>query len=147
MLEGAIIGLIIGVVMVIYKRNQQKKVLAKINNDDLIDQPDFAAFFHYASETTFNKKGLKFFDTNGAGTLNGKVFTYTPEQKNKPVVSINIEEVEISLAPEKRKMKWVEFVIKGEKLYFTSFNQGAFSIDNKEMEEFIDKLREIKPEL
>jgi hypothetical protein len=142
MLQGAIIGVIVAIVMMIMRRNQQKKALAKVNNEDVIDQPDFAAFFHYASEETFNKKGLKFFDTNGAATLNGTLFNYSPEQKGKPGLSVDLKDVRVSIAPEKRKMKWIEIAVDDKKLYFTSFNQGAFSIDVKAMEEFMDRLRD-----
>ena len=133
--------------MVIYKRNQQKKALAKVNNEDVIDQPDFAAYFHCASESTFTKKGLKFFDSNGAGTLNGTTFSYTPKQKGKEGLTVDLKEAQLTMAPEKRKMKWVEIKTGGEKFYFTSFSQGAFSVDTKDMTAIIERLKEIEPNL
>lgn len=143
MIEGAIIGVLVAIVMMIIKKNQQKKALAKVMNDDVIDQPDFAAFFHCASEETFNKKGLKFFDSNGLGTLNGSTFNYSPDQKSKTGLSIDLKNVDMKMAPEKRKMKWIEINNDGEKLYFTSFSQGAFSVDIKEMDNFLGKLSDM----
>lgn len=142
MLQGAIIGLIVAIVVVIYNKNKQKKAIDKVMNDDVIDQPDFAGFFHFASEPTFLKSGLKFFDSNGVLTLQGTQLNYQPEQKGKSSISVDIKDAEVSLAPEKRKMKWVEIVHNGEKYYFTSFTQNAFSVDKSKMDEFIAKLKE-----
>lgn len=142
MIEGAIIGLIVAIVMIIIKKNQQKKELAKVNNDDLIDQPDFAAFFHCASSATFEKKGVKFFDSNGALTLNGSLLTYRPEQKGHKTLTVDLKNADVQVAPEKRKMQWLEIIIDGEKNYFTSFVQNAFSLDKSAMDEFISRVRE-----
>ncbi len=137
MIQGAILGLIIAIVMIFIKKSQEKKALAKISNENVIDQPDFVAFFHLASEATFNKKGLKFFDSNGALSLNGKNLNYQPQQKNQPSISIDLSSAKLSLAPEKRKMKWLEIDVDGQKYYFTTFSQGAFSMDKSKMDEFL----------
>lgn len=147
MIQGAIIGLIIAIVMVIIKKNQEKKALAKVSGEDIIDQPDFAAFFHYASEATFNKKGIKFFDNNGVLTLNGSMLNYQPQLKGQSGLSVDLNNVKVILAPEKRKMKWVEIEDNGTKHYLTSFSQGAFSVDKTKMNEFLIKLKELKSDL
>ncbi|MCB9195227.1 MAG: hypothetical protein H6598_03295 [Flavobacteriales bacterium] len=147
MLEGAIIGVIVAIVMIIVKKNKEKKALAKVNNDDLIDQPDFAAFFHCASEKTFEKNGLKFFDSNGALTLNGTMLTYQPEQKGHNTLSVDLSKSEVHFAPEKRKMQWLEITVDGEKHFFTSFVQNAFSLDKSAMDEFVSRVKQINSSL
>lgn len=144
MLEGALIGMIVAVIVLFIKKNQEKKALAKATNSDVIDQPDFAAFFHYASEKTQSKNGLKFFDHNGALTISGTLLNYVPQQARFKGVSVDLKEVKICLAPVKRKMKWVEIDVDGTKHYFTTFSQGAFSVDRSQMDEFISKLEELQ---
>jgi hypothetical protein len=73
MIQGAIIGMIIAIVMIFVKKHQEKKALANASNEDVLDQPDFMAFFHLASEETFTKKKIKFFDSNGVLTMNGSI--------------------------------------------------------------------------
>lgn len=147
MLEGAIIGIIVAIVMMIIKKNKEKKALAKVSGDDVIDQPDFAAFFHCASEETFNKKGLKFFDSNGVLTLNGTHLNYQPEQNGQIGLDLDITEVKLKVAPEKRKMKWLEIEKDGKKYYLTTFKQGAFRLDRTQMDEFLEKMIEERSDL
>ncbi|MCB9189944.1 MAG: hypothetical protein H6600_08945 [Flavobacteriales bacterium] len=137
MIEGAIIGLIVAIVMIFYKKHKEKNAINKVMNNEVIDQPDFAAYFHCASEKTFSGKGFKFFDTNGVLTLNGSLLTYKPDQKNSPAIEIDLNNAVLSLAPQKRKMKWIEITYNNDKLYFTTFKQNAFSLDQKQMEEFL----------
>ncbi len=145
MLLGALIGLIVGIIMIIYKKNQQKKALAKVNTHGILDQPDFSAYFHCASEETFHRKGLKFFDSNGALTLSGPNLSYVPEQRNQPGLSLDLNNVEVQIAPsKKRKMDWLEVNDSGKKYYLTSFTQNAFSVDKSKMDEFLTLVREIK---
>ncbi|CAG5081908.1 hypothetical protein [Parvicella tangerina] len=142
MIEGAIIGVIVAIVLMIIKKNREKKALAKVKGENVLDEPDFAAFFHCASEETFNKKGVKFFDSNGVLTLNGTKLNYQPEQSDKPGIEVDIQEANLKVAPIKRKMKWVEIEVDGDKYYLTTFKQGAFSIDNSEMNDFLELLVE-----
>jgi hypothetical protein len=137
MIEGAVIGLIVAIIMIFVKKNQEKKAISKVLNDDVIDQPDFVAFFHFASEATFLKKGFKFFDSNGVLTLHGHNLIYRPNQKGKPVINVDIKTAQLRLAPEKRKMKWLEINDNGNKYYFTTFSPGAFSVDKSKMDEFL----------
>jgi hypothetical protein len=140
MIQGAIIGLFVAIIVIFVKKSQEKKAIAKNLNNNVLDQPDFIAFFHYASEKTFNKKGIKFFDSNSVLTLNGNRLSYKPEQKGKPSISIDLKASQLVMAPEKRKMKWLEITFEGEKYYFTTFSQKAFSIDTSKMTEFLQLL-------
>lgn len=142
MLQGAIVGIIVAIVLTIIRKNKEKKALAKVMNDDVIDQPDFAAYFHYASEETFNKKSIKFFDSNGVATLNGSQLNYQPDQKAMISLSLDLKNAELSLAPKKRKMKWLEINENSTKHYITTFTQGAFGVDKSKMEEFITRLQD-----
>ena len=147
MLQGAIIGIIVAIIMIIIRKNKEKKAIAKVMNEDLVDRPDFAAFFHCASQATFEKKGIKFFDSNGALTLNGSMLNYTPDQKNNKAIHVDLTNVQIQMAPEKRKFKWLEIDVDGEKFYLTTFVQNAFSVDKSAMEEFISRVSELNKNL
>lgn len=147
MLFGALIGVIVAIIAIAIKKNMEKKALKEATDGDLLDTPDYAAFFHYASEETFGKKGFRFFDTNGALTIHGTVITYKPQQKNKGEVVLDITKTTLKRAPEKRKMKWLEIDDNGKKHYFTSFSQNAFNVDKSEMDRFLRKLAEIRRDL
>ncbi len=143
MLLGALIGVIVAIIVITIKKSNEKKAMKNLLDNDLVDTPEYAAFFHYATETTQNRKGIKFFDSNGPLFINNNTIHYT-NKLNKETLEFNLANCNVSLAPEKRKMKWIEIEKDGVKHYFTSFSQGAFTMDKKEMDKFISKLREIK---
>lgn len=144
MLVGALIGVLVAIIAIAVRKSMENKAMKKAMGDDVLDSPDYGAFFHYASEQTFNKKGMRFFDTNGALTINGTVITYKPQQPKKNEIVLDIAKATLKRAPEKRKMKWLEIESNGTKHYFTSFSQGAFSVDKSEMDRFLRKLAEIR---
>lgn len=143
MLTGALIGVLVAVIVMMMRSNSERNALKKAMNPDVLDTPDYAAFFQYASESTFHKK-MKFIDSNGALTISGTVVTYTPQQRNKSVISFDITKTKLKKAPEKRKMKWLEVDLDGTKHYFTTFKQNAFSVDKAVMDKFLRKLAEIR---
>ncbi|HIP32683.1 MAG TPA: hypothetical protein EYG86_07980 [Crocinitomicaceae bacterium] len=143
MLEGALIGLIVAVVVMLFKKNKQKKALAEINNSDTLDTPSYSAFFHHSPESIFKGKGFKFFDTNGVGYISGNNFNY---KTKKDTLTFDLATCGVEYAGKKKKLDWVSIEDNGVKHYFTSFQQGAFKLNDSEMDNFIEKLQQLKPE-
>ncbi|MBL1279115.1 MAG: hypothetical protein COA33_002515 [Fluviicola sp.] len=143
MLEGAIIGIIVAVIVMMIQKSKQKKALAELNNSDTLDTPEYSAFFHHATEKIFTGKGFKFFDGNGVGYLSGSNFNY---KAKTGLQTFDLTNCTIAYAGKKKKINWISIEDNGTKHYFTSFQQGAFKMDDSEMQKFIAKLQEISPE-
>ena len=144
MLLGALIGLIVAVIMIIIKKSREQKALNKLNNSDTLDSPDYSAYFHVASENTFNSKGFKFFDNNGVLFLNGTNLVYQARTA-KAAAEFDLATASVSYAGMKKKMKWVCIEGNNSKLYFTTFKQGMFALDKTEMDRFIEKVKLLAP--
>lgn len=142
MLTGALIGLIVALIAIMIKRSQEKKAMQNLLNDGVIDTPEYVAFFHYASEGTQEKTGLKFFDHSGPLYIANNTINYNG-LRNKGNFSFDLNNATITLAPEKRKMKWICIESEGKKHYFTTFSQAFFKLDKTEMDKFIAKLKEL----
>ena len=145
MLQGAIIGIIVAIIVMIIQKNKQKKALAKLNGPDVLDRPEYSAYFHYATEKTFLKKGFKFFDNNGVLYMNGTNLSYEAHKATN-TITFDLSQCNVSYAGLKRKMKWICIEQSGTKHYFTTFEQGAFKMDRSEMDRFIDKLKGLLPQ-
>jgi len=143
MLEGAIIGIIVAVIVMMIQKNKQKKALAEVYNSETLDTPSFSAFFHHATEKIFTGNGFKFFDGNGVGYLSGNNFNYKPKSG---LQTFDLSTCTIEYAGKKKKLDWISIDDNGTKHYFTSFQQGAFKMDGSEMNNFIKKLKEISPD-
>lgn len=139
MLFGALIGLIIAIISIYLKKLRDKKALEQLTNNNLIDTPEYAAYFHYANEKTYLSKGFKFFNSNGVLYITGKTIFYKP-QKGNETLDFDIDTCKISLAAEKKNMKWVCIEKNGTKHYFTSFSQSFFKLDKTEMDNFLKQL-------
>ena len=145
MIQSAIIGLIVALIMMLVKKNKEKKALAGINNSEMLDTPEYSAYFHHATETIFNGKGFKFFDNTGVLYVNGKVVNYKADKSSDPI-AFDLDSCSIEYAGLKKKMKWISIDLNGTKHYFTTFKQGGFSLDRSEMDRFIEKLKELSPD-
>ena len=139
MLEGALIGLVVGLVIAFIKKNKHKKAIESITNSDMLDTPEYTAYFHHSLEPMFKGKGLRFFDSNGVGYISGNTFNYKTKDTTD---SFDLTQCKIQNAGKKKKLDWIEIEQNGTKHYFTSFKQGAFKLDDSEMENFIAKLKE-----
>ena len=145
MIQGAIIGLFVAIIMMIIKKNKEKKALAGINNSEMLDTPEYSAYFHHATETIFTGKGFKFFDNAGVVYVNGEILNYKADKSSDPI-AFDLSTCPIEYAGLKKKMKWISIDLNGTKHFFTTFKQGGFSLDKSEMDRFIEKLKELSPE-
>lgn len=130
MLIGAIIGGIIGLLVVIFnfffKEQRFNKVLSSIK-----EPVEYAALYHYASSKRY-RNSFKFFDSYGVLYLSGKHVHYKTNDVVAPV-SFNLDECTVQAEPDWRMLKW--FSIQnpaGEKFYFNSHKMGVFKGNSEE---------------
>jgi hypothetical protein len=129
MLSGAIIGGIIGlitVLLVYYFKNQKFKKLAKT-----VQNAEYAALYHYASYTRYNKS-MKFFDSYGLLYIIGKNLYYKAGENETPMV-FDLTQCTAQQEPDWRKLKWFSITTPvGEKHYFNSHKMGAIVHNSEE---------------
>lgn len=130
MLTGAIIGAIIGLLVVVFnfffKEQRFNKVLRSIT------QPiEYAALYHYATFKRY-KNSFKFFDSYGVLYVTGKTAFYKTSETGTPL-SFNLEECSVQAEPDWRMLKWFSIQTPaGEKFYFNSHKMGAFKSNSEE---------------
>lgn len=129
-LEGAIIGGVVGLVVTIItysaKEAKYKKLLKTIT-----EPIDYSALYHYASFKRY-KKSFKFFDSYGILYLVGKTVFYKTSETGAPL-SFNLDECSIQQEPDWRWLKWFSIITPaGEKYYFNSNKMGGFKNNSEE---------------
>ena len=130
MLIGAIIGGIIGLLVVVFnffaKEQRFNKVLRSISVP-----MEYAALYHYASFKRY-KNSFKFFDSYGVLYVTGKTVFYKTSETGSPL-SFNLEECSVQAEPDWRMLKWFSIQTPaGEKFYFNSHKMGAFKSNSEE---------------
>ena len=130
MLIGAIIGGIIGLLVVVFtffaKEQRFNKVLRSIPAP-----MEYAALYHYASFKRY-KNSFKFFDSYGVLYLTGKTVFYKTSETGSPI-SFNLEECSVQAEPDWRMLKWFSIQTPaGEKFYFNSHKMGVFKSNSEE---------------
>ncbi len=130
MLEGAIIGAIIGLLVVVFsffaKEQKYNKILKTIT-----EPMEYAALYHYASAKRY-KNSFKFFDSYGALYLVGKTLYYKASPTGPPV-SFDLSTCTVQAEADWRKLKWFSVTTAaGEKYYFDSNKMGAFKNNSDE---------------
>ncbi|RYF87037.1 MAG: hypothetical protein EON98_01780 [Chitinophagaceae bacterium] len=123
MLTGAIIGGIVGLLVVLLtystKNRRFKKLLGSVQN------PDYAGLYHYASQARF-KKSMKFFDSYGLLYVKGNSLYYKATETDHPL-ELDLAQSSVQQEPDWRKLKWFSVTTPvGEKHYFNSHKLGAF---------------------
>ena len=131
MLTGAIIGAIIGLLVVVFtffsKEQRFNKVLRTIKEPAM----EYAALYHYASFKRY-KKSTKFFDSYGVLYVVGQNLYYKTSPTAEPI-KFNLAECTIQMEPDWRWLKWFSITTpSGEKFYFNSQKMGAFKNDSSE---------------
>lgn len=131
MLLGAIIGAILGLLIVIFnffiKEQRFNKVLRSIKEPGM----EYSALYHYASFKRY-KNSFKFFDSFGVLYLIGNTVYYKTSDKAEPM-TFNMSECSIQMEPEWRWLKWFSITSPaGEKYYFDSHKMGAFKNNSDE---------------
>lgn len=130
-LTGAIIGGIIGLLVVVFnffaKEQRFNKVLRSIK-----EPVEYAALFHYASFKRY-RNSFKFFDSYGVLYLVGKMVYYKTSESAAPVFSFNLDECTVQKEADWRMLKWFSIsTAVGEKYYFNSHKMGAFKNNSDE---------------
>ena len=131
MLTGAIIGAIIGLLIVVFtffaKEQRFNKVLKSITEPAM----EYAALYHYASFKRY-KNSYKFFDSYGVLYLIGKTVYYKTSEREPPI-TFNLEECTVQQEPDWRWLKWFSITTPaGEKYYFNSNKMGALKNSSDE---------------
>ena len=129
-LEGAIIGGLIGVAVTIVtyaaKESKYKKLLKTIT-----EPIEYSALYHYASFKRY-KNSFKFFDSYGVLYLAGKIVYYKTSSSETPI-SFNLEECSVQQEPDWRMLKWFSISTPaGEKYYFNSNKMGGIKNNSEE---------------
>ena len=125
MLTGAIIGGIIGVLVLVFsyflKEQRFNKILRSITDPAL----EYAAQFNYASPKRY-KNSWKYYDSYGALYVIGKTAYYKSNETASPDI-FNLAECTVQAEADWRKLKWFSITKPGgEKFYFNSNKMGAF---------------------
>jgi len=125
MLTGAIIGAVVGLIVIIMmtfaKEQRFNKVLRTIHDPGL----SYAALYHYASAGRF-RNALKFFDSYGVLYLAGNTAYYKTSETASPI-AFNLAECTVQQEPDWKRMKWFSITTpSGDKYYFNSHKMGAF---------------------
>ena len=129
-ITGAIIGAIIGLLVVVFnffaKEQRFNKVLRSIK-----EPLEYAALYHYASFNRY-KNSFKFFDSYGVLYVIGNMAYYKTSETASPL-SFNLDECSVQAEPDWRMLKWFSIITPpGEKFYFNSHKMGAFKNNSDE---------------
>lgn len=123
---GGIIGVVVVVVMFFVKEQRFNKVLRSIK-----EPIDYAALYHYASYKRY-KTSFKFFDSYGVLYLSGHTVYYKISETGKPI-AFNLKECTVQQEPDWRMLKWFSITTPaGEKFYFNSQKMGLFKNNSEE---------------
>jgi hypothetical protein len=130
MLTGAIIGAIIGLLVVVFtffvKEQKFNKILKSITGP-----MEYAALYHYASSKRY-KNSFKFFDSYGVLYLVGKTLYYKTSP-SEPPLSFDLATCKVQAEEDWRWLKWFSVTTAGgEKYYFDSNKMGAFKNNSDE---------------
>ena len=125
MLTGAIIGGIIGVLVLVFsyflKEQRFNKIVRSISDPAI----EYAAQFNYASPKRY-KNSWKYYDSYGALYVIGKTAYYKSNETAAPDI-FNLAECTVQAEADWRKLKWFSIAKPGgEKFYFNSNKMGAF---------------------
>ena len=129
-IEGAIIGGVIGLVVVVVtfsaKEAKYKKLLKTIT-----EPIEYSALYHYASFKRY-KNSFKFFDSYGVLYLVGKMVYYKTSEAGTPV-TFDLNECSLQQEADWRMLKWFSITTPpGEKFYFNSNKMGIIKNNSEE---------------
>lgn len=129
-LEGAIIGGVIGLVVVLVTYSLKEQKFKKIIKT-ITEPVEYAALYHYASFKRY-KNSVKFFDSYGVLYLAGKTVFYKASETEAPI-SFNLNECSVQPEADWRMLKWFSITTPaGEKYYFNSNKMGGFKNNSDE---------------
>lgn len=143
MLGGAIIGALIGLIVVIVMNSMRQSAFKKIKDRLVNERIDYIVPAYHASASRF-KKSMKIYDSYGALYIKGNKAFYQSNNSSMPL-EFDINQSEIELEPKWRKLNWLSIAsVVGNKEYFTSYKIGGFQNDSSATLEAYEKLKQVK---
>lgn len=129
-IEGAIIGGIIGLVVVIFQANARTKRYNDIMKT-ITEPVDYSAAYQYSSFKRY-KNSFKFYDSYGALYLIGHTVYYKSSTTEAPL-TFDMSVCSIQQEADWRWLKWFSITTPaGEKFYFNSNKMGALKNNSDE---------------
>ncbi len=130
MLTGAIIGGIIGLLIVVFMFNAKEQRYKSVMKT-ITEPVDYSALYHYASFKRY-KQSVKFFDSYGVLYLVGKKVFYKTSTTATPE-EFDLAECDVQAEADWRMLKWFSITRpSGEKFYFNSQKMGLFKNNSDE---------------
>jgi hypothetical protein len=143
MLGGAILGALIGLVVVIIMNGMRQSAFKKIKNALANERIDYIIPAYHASASRF-KKSMKIYDSYGAMYIKGNKVYYQSNSNSLPI-EFDIQQSDIVLEPKWRKLNWLSIAsVVGNKEYFTSYKMGGFANDSSATIEAYEILKKLK---
>lgn len=143
MLGGAILGAIIGLIVVVVMNSMRQSAFKKIKDALAHERIDYIVPAYHASASRFNKS-MKIYDSYGAIYIKGNKAYYQSNTSSMPM-EFDIPQSDIVLEPKWRKLNWLSIAsVVGNKEYFTSYKMGGFQNDSSATLEVFEKLKKIK---
>jgi hypothetical protein len=138
-LEGAIIGSVVGVITIFATHRTKKRQYERIRKSITEPNVEYIGMFHMASNKRY-KKSIKFFDSFGALYLVDHMLYYK-SAPDKPPISFDLKECSLQWEENWKMLKWFSVMtVVGEKFYFNSHKMGAFKSNSDETERAFDLL-------
>lgn len=143
MLGGAILGALIGLVVVVIMNGMRQSAFKKIKNALANERIDYIIPAYHASASRF-KKSMKIYDSYGAMYIKGNKVYYQSNSNSLPI-EFDIQQSDIVLEPKWRKLNWLSIAsVVGNKEYFTSYKMGGFANDSSATIEAYEILKKLK---
>jgi hypothetical protein len=131
MLTGAIIGAIAGLLTVIIMALMKTQKFSNIMKSVTDPGVEYSALFYYASVNRY-QKAFRIYDSYGALYLIGNTVYYKTSTTGAPM-TFNLAECKVQQEANWRRVQWFSITTPaGEKHYFDSFKQGAFTNNSDE---------------
>ena len=145
MLEGALIGAIVGLVAFFVMNSAKSKRYNAIRKS-ISETTDYSGLFHMASATRYGKS-MKFFDSYGALYLIGNKLYYKTQKDSVPA-QFDLPNCTLQREPDWRMLKWFSVTTPvGEKVYFNSSKPGAFKNNSDETVRAYELLKAKSPQV
>lgn len=143
MLGGAILGALIGLIVVFIMNGQRQSAFKKIKNALVNEKIDYIVPAYHAAASRF-KKSLKIYDSYGALYIKGNKLYYQSNSSSMPM-EFDIQQSDVVLEPKWRKLNWLSVAsVVGDKEYFTSYKMGGFANDSSATLEAYEKIKKVK---
>ncbi len=139
-LEGAVIGAVVGLVTVFVVHYTKRQRYERIRQSITDTNVKYAGIFHMASYNRYKKK-WKFYDSYGALYLSGDTLYYK-SAPDAPPLTFNLKKCTVQKEPDWKMLKWFSVTtVVGEKFYFNTHKLGAFVNNSDETDRVLELLK------